>query len=193
MNCSRRATAIRCASLLLGFIGASCLLVPASHAQNLPFIAKLVSSNEVPPSGSAGTGAAVVVINTVANTMSVGANFSGLGSGTTAAHIHCCLSFPFQPNNNVMVATTTPTFPGFPLGVTAGNYAMTFNLLNPASYNPDFITSAFNPSRTVAGANAALVSGIAAGETYFNIHTTNFPGGEIRGFLTPVFAYLQNA
>jgi hypothetical protein len=186
MNCSRRATAIRCASLLLGFIGVSCLLVPASHAADLLFVTKLVGSNEVPPSGSAGTGAAVVVINTLANTMSVGANFSGLGSGTTAAHIHCCLSFPFQPNNNVMVATTTPTFPGFPLGVTAGNYAMTFNLLNPASYNPAFITSAFNPSGTVAGANAALVSGIAAGETYFNVHTDNFPGGEIRGFLTPV-------
>src|SRR5262245_1004238 len=118
--------------------------------------------------------------------MSVGVNFSGLGSGTTMSHIHCCLSFPFQPNNNVMVATTTPTFPGFPLGVTAGNYAMTFNLLNPATYNPAFITSAFNPSGTVAGADAALVSGIAAGETYLNVHTTNFPGGEIRGFLTPV-------
>jgi len=64
---------------------------------------------------------------------------------------------------------TTPTFPGFPLGVTAGTYARTFNLLDPASYNPDFITSAFNPSRTVAGANAALVSGIAAGETYFTV------------------------
>src|SRR5262249_40127004 len=48
------------------------------------------------------------------------------------------------------------------------------------------ITSAFNPSGTVAGANAALVSGIAAGETYLNVHTTNFPNGEIRGFLTPV-------
>src|SRR5215471_786109 len=185
MNCLPRATAIRCASLLLGFIGA-CVLVPASHAQNLLFIARLVGSNEVPPTGSAGTGAGVVVINTVANTMSVGVNFSGLGSGTTASHIHCCLDFPFQANNNVMVATTTPTFPGFPLGVTAGNYAMTFNLLNPGSYNPAFITSAFNPSGTVAGADAALVSGIAAGETYLNIHTTNFPGGEIRGFLIPV-------
>ena len=186
MNCFRRATAIRCATLLLGFIGASCLLVPASHAQNLLFVSKLVGSNEVPPTGSAGTGAGVVVINPVANTMSVGVNFSGLGSGTTASHIHCCLSFPFQPNVNVMVATTTPTFPGFPLGVTAGNYARTFNLLDPSSYNPAFITSAFNPSGTVAGADAALVSGIAAGETYLNIHTVNFPGGEIRGFLTPV-------
>jgi hypothetical protein len=139
MNCSLRVTAIRCASLLLGFIGAPCLLVPASHAQNLLFVSKLVGSNEVPPTGSAGTGAGVVVINPVANTMSVGANFSGLGSGTTASHIHCCLAFPFQPNVNVMVATTTPTFPGFPLGVTAGSYARTFNLLDPATYNPDFI------------------------------------------------------
>src|SRR5262249_16127887 len=158
------------------------------HAQLL-FVTQLVGSNEVPPTGSAGTGAAVVVINPAANTMTVGANFSGLGSGTPAAHIHCCMSFPFQANNNAMLPPTTPTFPTFPVfpsGVTAGNYAMTFNLLNPATYNPAFITSAFNPSGTVAGADAALVSGIAAGETYFNIHTINFPGGEIRGFLTPV-------
>src|SRR5215831_2464476 len=186
MNCSRQATAIRRAALLLGFMGAPCLLVPAAHAQNLLFVTRLVGSNEVPPSGSAGTGAAVVVINPAANIMSVGVNFSGLGSGTTASHIHCCLDFPLQTNNNVIVATTTPTFPGFPLGVTAGNYATTLNLLNPTSYNPAFITSAFNPSGTVAGANAALVSGIAAGETYLNVHTTNFPGGEVRGFLTPV-------
>src|SRR5439155_15897157 len=146
-----------------------CLLVPASHAADLLFVTKLVGSNEVPPSGSAGTGAAVVVINTLANTMSVGANFSGLGSGTTAAHIHCCLSFPFQPNNNVMVATTPPSLPGFPLGLTAGHYAMTFNLLTPASYTPAFITSAFNLSGPVGGATAPLVSGIAAGGTYFNV------------------------
>src|SRR5262249_60885961 len=100
MNCSRRATAIRCASLLLGFIGAPCLLVPASHAQNLLFVTKLVGSNEAPPTGSAGTGAGVVVINTVANTMSVGVDFCGLGSGNTASHIHWCLSFSFQTHTS---------------------------------------------------------------------------------------------
>src|SRR5262249_60512104 len=108
MNCSRRATAIRCASLLLGFIGAPCLLVPASHAQNLLFVTKLVGSNEAPPTGSAGTGAGVVVINTVANTMSVGVNFSGLGSGTKASRIPCCSSFPFQLNNPPFQGGTLP-------------------------------------------------------------------------------------
>ena len=67
-----------------------------------------------------------------------------------------------------------------------GSTASLARLINATSYNPAFITSAFNPSGTVAGADAALVSGIAAGKTYLNIHTTNFPGGEIRGFLTPV-------
>jgi hypothetical protein len=62
---------------------------------------------------------------------------------------------------------------------------MSFNLLDPGTYNPAFVTSAFNPSGTIAGAEAALVAGIENGETYLNIHTTNFMGGEIRGFLVP--------
>jgi hypothetical protein len=63
---------------------------------------------------------------------------------------------------------------------------MTFNLSDAATYNPLFITSMFDPSGTVAGAEAALVAGLLSGETYLNIHTTAFPGGEIRGFLAPV-------
>lgn len=34
-----------------------------------------------------------------------------------------------------------------------------------------------------AGAAGDLLAGIAAGKAYLNIHTTAFPGGEIRGFL----------
>jgi hypothetical protein len=32
----------------------------------------------------------------------------------------------------------------------------------------------------------ALAAAIAAGKAYWNIHTTSFGGGEIRGFLTPI-------
>ena len=38
---------------------------------------------------------------------------------------------------------------------------------------------------TAAGAEAALGAGLAAGRSYLNIHTSAFPGGEIRGFLIP--------
>ena len=166
-------------------LGALALPMPAAQAAPITFVADLTQGLEVPPTGSPGTGSATVVLDTMANTMHVDVTFSGLTSGTTASHIHCCLASPFQTGANVMVATTTPTFPGFPLGVTSGTYDMSFNLLDPGTYNPAFVTSAFNPSGTIAGAEAALVAGIENGETYLNIHTTNFMGGEIRGFLVP--------
>jgi hypothetical protein len=172
-------------SSALLLLGALALPTPAAHAAPITFVADLTQGLEVPPTGSPGTGSATVVLDTTANTMHVDVTFSGLTSGTTASHIHCCLASPFETGANVMVATTTPTFPGFPLGVTSGTYDMSFNLLDPGTYNPAFVTSAFNPSGTIAGAEAALVAGIEDGETYLNVHTTNFMGGEIRGFLVP--------
>jgi hypothetical protein len=82
-----------------------------------------------------------------------------------------------------MVATQTPTFGGFPLGVTSGTYDMTFDLTDPITYNPAFVAA---NGGTVEGAEAALLAGLAAGEAYLNIHTTVVPGGEIRGFLHAV-------
>jgi PEP-CTERM motif/CHRD domain len=38
---------------------------------------------------------------------------------------------------------------------------------------------------SVASQEATLVAGIETGESYLNIYTENFPGGEIRGFLVP--------
>jgi hypothetical protein len=174
---------MRYISLGLALFAAVMSQAPTTYAAPITFVADLTQALEVPPTGSPGTGSAAVVLDTTAGTMQVHVTFGGLTSGTTASHIHCCLASPFETGANVMVATTTPTFPGFPLGVTSGTYDMTFNLLDPGTYNPAFITSSFNPSGTIAGAAAALAAGIENGETYLNIHTTDFPGGEIRGFL----------
>jgi hypothetical protein len=38
----------------------------------------------------------------------------------------------------------------------------------------------------IAAYQAELVAGIENDQTYFNIHTTIFPGGEIRGQLNPL-------
>jgi hypothetical protein len=78
------------------------------------------------------------------------------------------------------VATTTPTFAGFPLGVTSGAYDNTLDLTLASSYNPAFVTA---NGGTPTSAEAALLAGIAAGNSYLNIHTSVVPGGEIRGFL----------
>jgi hypothetical protein len=80
--------------------------------------------------------------------------------------------------------------PGFPgvgsgtLGVSAGSYSVVLDLTQSATFTAAFLGGA-NPA-TPEGATARLLQGILDGKAYFNIHSTTFPGGEIRGFLEPV-------
>ena len=170
---------LRTASLVICTIAATSFAAPlTSEAATLSFHAFL-GDLENPQTGSAGTGVAHVTIDTILHTMAVDVSFSGLGSPTTVAHIHCCVASP----GNAMVATTTPTFPGFPAGVTSGSYNMTFDMTLASSYNPAFIAA---HGATVPSALADLFAGIIAGQAYLNIHTAQFPNGEIRDFLAPV-------
>lgn len=155
----------------------------AAQATPIQFRAIFSGLNEVPTNASPGFGQATVFIDPTANTMSVDIFFGGLLGTTTASHIHCCLASPFLAGVNVGVATTVPTFPGFPLGVQSGTYSHAFDMTLASSYNPSFITA---HGGTAGTAEDALFAGIEAGETYLNIHTNLFPGGEIRGFLTLV-------
>jgi hypothetical protein len=143
--------------------------------------ATLTGPAESPPNASPGTGSATVTIDTVANTMAVSITFSDLLAGTTASHIHAATAVPLT--GTAGVATQLPTFSGFPLGVTSGTYSSTFDLLTASTYNPAFVTA---NGGTVAGAEAALLSALASGRSYLNIHTSQFPSGEIRGFLIAV-------
>jgi hypothetical protein len=153
----------------------------ASCATFLVYVANLSGPGESPPNTSPGVGSAEVDIDTAVHTMRVRVSFSGLTSGTTASHIHSATGTPLS--GTAGVATATPTFPNFPLGVTSGTYDQTFDMTLASSYNPAFVTA---NGGTPASAEAALFAGIAAGQAYLNIHTTNFTGGEIRGFLQPV-------
>ena len=85
---------------------------------------------------------------------------------------------------NVGVATQTPTFAGFPLGVTSGSFDNTFDMTLAASFNSAFLNNGVNLGN-IATARATLFNGIAAGQSYLNVHTVQFPGGEIRGQLLP--------
>jgi hypothetical protein len=66
--------------------------------------------------------------------------------------------------------------------VTFGTFDQTFSLTDASFYNPAFVTA----EGGLAQAEAALIMGIEGGQTYFNIHTMNNPGGEIRSQLTAV-------
>ena len=168
-------------SLLSVFVIAAGMMLAASSASATPitFVANLSGLNEVPPNASPGTGLATVILDPTAQTLQVNAVFSGLTSNDTAAHIHCCAPL----GTNAGVATALPAFPGFPLGVTSGTYSSAvFDLTQPLIYNPAFVTLEGN----LANAEHALILGIETGQTYFNIHTSVNPGGEIRGQLEPV-------
>jgi len=157
------------------------LLGGSAQATLFQYDAVLSGPNESPPNASPGTGLAFVNYDDVAHTLQVEVTFSGLLGTTTASHIHAPTLV--AGTGTAGVATTTPYFAGFPIGVSSGSYSNTLDLTLASSYNPSY--EAANGG-TTAGAEAALVAAIAADKAYFNIHLTTFGGGEIRGFLVPI-------
>jgi hypothetical protein len=100
----------------------------------------------------------------------------------TASHIHISPT-PFAGTGGV--ATQTPTFSGFPAGGASGTYSNTFDMTLSSSWNAAYITA---NGGTAATAFAAFVPAIGNGQAYWNIHSSAFGGGEIRGFLVAAAA-----
>jgi CHRD domain/PEP-CTERM motif len=151
----------------------------SSRAELIVTTAFLDGPSEFPVNDSPGTGFSTVILDTDSHTLHVTVSFQDLLSPVIAAHIHARVS-PNADPPTAGVATTVPTFPGFPLGVMSGTYDQTFDTTLDSTFNPDFIT---NNGGTTASAEAALAAALLAGEAYLNIHTDLFQGGEIRGFL----------
>lgn len=152
------------------------------------YYTSLSGAIEVPSNTSPGTGKAIVTID--GNNMRVQVTFSGLvaqtaagaPSGVTASHIHAATPIPLSVTSTAGVATSVPTFTGFPSGVREGTYDRTFDMTLASSFNPAYVTA---NGGTPASAFTALKTAIAAGRSYLNVHSNAFPGGEIRGFLLP--------
>ena len=109
--------------------------------------------------------------------------FQDLVAPNTASHIHV-INGPGDANlvdTLGPVATTTPTFTGFPSGVMSGSYDYTYDTRLASTYRAGFVTDA----GSVALAETALFDAIMSGRAYLNIHSSTYPGGEIRGFLAP--------
>ena len=145
------------------------------------YTATLSGAAESPANASPGTGLVTVTLNDVLNTMRIVASFSGLTGNTTAAHIHA--STAVAGTGTAGVATTTPSFVGFPLGVASGSMDQTYDTGLASTYNAAFVTA---NGGTLPNAFTALKNAMDSGKAYFNIHSSTFAGGEIRGFLTAV-------
>jgi len=164
--------------LMVSLVVATVILLTNATANAQFYVANLDGLTESPPNASPGTGFAQVTLDLALHTLQIDVTFSGLMGTTTAAHIHAPTLSPLT--GNAGVATQTPYFVGFPIGVTSGSYSHIFDTLDAATYNSAYVTAS---GGTAALAEAALAQALADGKAYFNIHTDAFPGGEIRGFL----------
>ena len=156
--------------------------VLSAQANIFQYSVTLSGPNEAPPNGSLGTGSGTVNYDDFAHTLQLQVNFSGLiqtngAGGTSASHIHA----PSPFTGAAVVATTTPSFAGFPLGVFSGSFSNTLDLTLASSWNGTYVGT-----NTLATTEANLAAAMAGGTAYWNIHSTSLPGGEIRGFLTAV-------
>lgn len=129
----------------------------------------LSPSNEVPPSatstGSGGEISAGILFDTDSSVLQVAvgygsaAGFTDLTGPATAMHIH------------------GPAGPGTNAGVLVSLVPYNFPASNPASGGVIYASVAWPTNETAT---------LLAGQTYLNIHTAQYPGGEIRGQLIPI-------
>jgi hypothetical protein len=144
-------------------------------AQGPPVRGVLSGFNEVPAIVSTGYGAFFARINESAGTIDYELSYDGTEGSVTQSHIHVG-----QPGVNGAVSVflctnlgngpagtqPCPAAPGVISGTISAN-----DVIGPAGQGVE------------AGAFADLVQAIRAGATYVNIHTTTFPGGEVRSRL----------
>lgn len=162
-----------CGAALVGAL----LSASAANAAILEFTAPLglTGGQEFPSNATSAIGTGTASYDTDTLMLQVDLTWSGLSSAATAAHMHCC-SGP-GANSNIAVS-----FGGFPSTV-SGMYSNMFDLGDVTSFGATFI--GLNGG-TADSARAALLAGLGEDLAYFNIHTTSFPGGEIRGDIATV-------
>ncbi len=145
-------------------------LLLGTPADATEFSARLVGFEEVPAVFSAtGKGTLDLKLDKKARTITFTLTYSGLSAPATASHIH--FGKRHVAGGITVFFCTNPITPG--------------HQLCPA--NGGTVTG------LIVGGNVLAVQGIPAGDfdalveiiethtAYVNVHTTNFPGGEIRG------------
>lgn len=158
------------------FVGlaAGALTMGATSASAVTYSATFSGANEIQPNQSTATGFGTLRV--IGTSILVNIEYSNLGSGLADGHIHCCTA----PTGNAGVAIG---FTDLPLGSTSGDFSRLINLTQASSFRAAFITAS---GGTVDLARERLFTNLDSGNVYFNLHTANFPGGEIRGNLAAV-------
>jgi hypothetical protein len=151
----------------LGFCTGALALVLATQAsaQVVTLTTTMNGGEETPVINTGMVGNAEVSVDVANREVAVTLNVFNVPTATTAGHIHVGPS-----------GIAGPVVLNFPPGVVGrtGDFAMTFRL-----GERDFV------ARPAQGINTMddIIQAIVNGNAYVNIHTTQNPGGEIRGQL----------
>ena len=145
------------------------LTVPVAQAATEMFSAKLLGDNEVPPNNTAGTATFQMQIDTTTTTITFTLTFSGLSGAPAVAHLR------FAPTNvagGVMIflcgGGNQPACPAATSGTITGTITSA-NVTGPMAQG------------IAAGDLTSALEAVREGLSYANMHTANFPAGEIRG------------
>jgi hypothetical protein len=145
---------------------ATLLAVPTARSATELFSADLAGENEVPPINTAGSATFDMAIG---NTITFSLTFSGLSSNLLVAHLHFA---PTKVAGGVMIFLCggggQPACPS----ATSGTITGTITAANVVGPTTQGIT---------AGDLDSALEAVREGLAYANMHTANFPGGEIRG------------
>jgi hypothetical protein len=161
---------VRSFPILAGVALATGLLtVRVAQAATEVFSAKLLGDNEVPPNNTAGTATFQMQIDTTTTTITFTLTFSGLSGAPSFAHLH------FAPTNvagGVMIflcgGGNQPACPSATSGTITGTITAA-NVTGPTAQG------------IAAGDLTSALEAAREGLAYANMHTANFPAGEIRG------------
>jgi hypothetical protein len=135
----------------------SVLALAAATGLAMPAFAqtyRAVASGPAESPPNGSPGSSMVTIDIGSSNLMVDMSFRDLVGTASAAHIHCCTTDAFTGTTAIAMP-----FTDFPTGEHTGDYTMAIPLYEDTSYDPAFL------------------------KAYVNIHTSEFPGGEIRGFI----------
>ncbi|HEY4620425.1 MAG TPA: CHRD domain-containing protein [Gaiellaceae bacterium] len=164
----RRSVALAVAVVGIGLLVAS-LAVAGEGKQNLK-ADDLVGYQENPDVSTVATGSFHVTIDDAAQTLAYELSYSGLEGDVQQAHVH----FGKRALNggiSVFLCTNlgnNPTAPPCPQEGTVSGTLSAANIVGPSGQGIE--PMAFEE----------LVAAMRAGHTYANVHSTKWPGGEIR-------------
>lgn len=165
------------ASLTFATLLALILTATKSRAQDsdndLNLRARLISFDQVPSVLSKGKGTFEAKINN-AGEIAFSLSYENMSGPVLQAHIHFGAS---KTNGGVIVflcGGAKPPCPGN--GTISGTITAADVSVLPATNGDSVIPQGINPADL-----KALLTAIRSGDTYVNVHSQTFPGGEIRG------------